>query len=77
MEQSTEKEKITRLGFEAIGKEWTQLDTEYDNLFQAFLNNPHIKSTEELSAFKAMQNRLYAIELELYKVAEGKMIIEE
>lgn len=69
--------KITKSEFESLSKEWTGLDTEYDNLFQAFLNNPHIKSTEELLAFKAMQNRLYAIELELYKVAEGEMIIEE
>jgi hypothetical protein len=71
------KKTITRAEFEAMSKEWTALDTEYDNLFQAFLDNPHTKTQEELSKFKAMQNRLYAIELELYKVAEGEMIIQD
>ncbi|MES2930403.1 MAG: hypothetical protein V4665_01320 [Patescibacteria group bacterium] len=60
-----------------MSEEWTVLDTEYDNLFQAFLENPHIKTQEELLKFKTMQNRLYAIELELYKVAEDVMVIED
>ena len=59
-----------------MSKEWTALDTEYDNLFQAFLDNPHTKTQEELSKFKVMQSRLYAIELEFYKIAEGEMIIQ-
>ncbi len=71
------KKTITRSEFEVMGQEWTALDTEYDNLFQAFLDNPHTKTQEELLKFKAMQNRLYAIELELYKIAEGEMIIQD
>ena len=71
------KKTITRSEFEAMGKEWTALDTEYDNLFQEFLNNPHTKTEEELAKFKAMQSRLYMIELELYKVAEGTMTIQD
>lgn len=71
------KKTITRSEFEAMSKEWTALDTEYDNLFQAFLDNPHTKTHEELSKFKAMQNRLYAIELELYKIAGGEMTIQD
>lgn len=55
--------KITKSEFESISKEWVALDTEYDNLFQSFLDNPHIKTQEEISRFKAMQSRLYAIEL--------------
>ena len=77
MEQPIEKTIITRAEFKKMGEEWTALDTEYDNLFQSFLDNPHIKTQEELLKFKAMQNRLYAIELELYKVAEGTMIIQD
>jgi len=69
--------KITRLEFESMSKEWTALDTEYDNLFQDFLNHPHTKTPEDLLKFKVMQSRLYAIELELYKVAEGQMIIQD
>jgi hypothetical protein len=76
MEQPIEKITITKAEFEAMGKEWTALDTEYDNLFQAFLDNPHVKTQEELQKFKTMQTRLYAIELELYKVAEGQMTIQ-
>ncbi len=77
MEQSIEKKIITRSEFKAMGEEWTALDTEYDNLFQVFLDNPHVKTEDELSKFKVMQNRLYAIELELYKIAEGIMIIQD
>ncbi len=78
MKQSQENKLIiSRLEFSKMGEEWTLLDTEYDNLFQAFLDNPHIKTQEELSKFKAMQNHLYAIELELYKVAEGQMTIQD
>ena len=60
-----------------MSKEWTGLDAEYDNLFQTFLDNPHAKTQDELSKFKAMQSRLYALELELYKVAEGEMVIQD
>ena len=77
MEQSLEnKQIITNQEFKAMGAEWTALDTEYDNLFQTFLDNPDIKKPEELLKFKSMQQRLYAIELKLYKVAEGEMIIQ-
>lgn len=69
--------KITKSKFESMSKEWTALDTEYDNLFQSFLDNPYIKTQEEISKFRAMQSRLYAIELELYKVAEGQVIIQD
>lgn len=77
MEPTNTTEIITHQEFQKFATEWTQLDTDYDNLFQEFLDNPHIKTNEELSRFKAMQTRLYAIELELYKVAEGKMIIQD
>lgn len=69
-------EKINQEEFAKLSQEWTALDTEYDNLFQAFLDNPHVKDASELESFKAMQKRLYAIEDELYKIAEGKMVID-
>ncbi len=70
------QQAISREDFEALSKEWTALDTEYDNLFQEFLNNPQVKGQEELEKFKAMQKRLYAIEDRLYLIAEGRMVIE-
>ena len=76
-ESQENKLTITKLEFKKMGEEWTKLDTDYDNLFQAFLDNPHVKTQEELSKFKAMQTRLYAIELELYKIAEGQMTIQD
>jgi hypothetical protein len=75
--EGTSKAMMTTEEFKKIGTEWTDLDTAYDNLFQAFLDNPHIKTPEEIEKFKAMQVRLYAIELELYKIAEGTMVIED
>ena len=73
-----DKKKLTiaRGKFKRLGLEWTKLDNEYDALFQEFLNNPTIKMSNELKRFKAMQKRLYAIENELYKVAEGEASIK-
>jgi hypothetical protein len=71
MEKTMSKEEFTRKG-----REWTELDTKYDNLFQDFLNNPGIKTPEEIAEFREMQKRLYALEEELYPVAEGKIVIE-
>ena len=77
MERSTQDKKIiSNNEFKKLSAEWTALDNEYDNLFQDFLDNPHVKTQDELSKFKAMQERLYAIELELYKVAEDSMTIK-
>ena len=69
-------EIINKEEFENLAREWTALDTEYDNLFQAFLNNPGVKTPNELERFKTLQQRLYSIELKLYKVAEGKIFIK-
>ena len=60
---------ITRVDFNSISKEWTDLDNMYDNLFQDFLNNPSIKTKAELLEFQSMQKRLYAIERKLYKIS--------
>lgn len=68
--------KISREEFEVLSKEWTSLDTEYDNLFQEFLDNPGTRTPEDLEKFKAMQKRLYSIEDRLYKIAEGELVIE-
>ena len=70
-----ETKNITKIEFETKGKEWTSLDTEYDNLFQNFLDNPQIKTEEEIVKFREMQKRLYSLEEELYLVAEGKVTI--
>jgi hypothetical protein len=72
MEQST----ITSSEFNKMGEEWTVLDTEYDNIFQDFLNNPHTKTPEEILRIKEMQTRLISIEIHLYKVAEGQIKIQ-
>lgn len=77
MEPINTTEIITSQEFQKLAIEWAQLDDNYDRLFQEFLNNPHVKREEELSQFKAMQTRLYAIEHELYKVAEGIMTIQD
>ncbi len=70
-------EKIMpREEFMRKGREWTELDTKYDNLFQDFLNNPTAKTPEEIAEFKEMQKRLYTLEEELYSVAEGKIAID-
>lgn len=67
---------FTKEEFAKLRQEWMDLDNQYDNLFQMFLDNPQIKAPEELEKFKAMQKRLYAIEDELYKIAEGNSVIE-
>ncbi len=70
------KEKITREYFESLSNEWTDLDNKYDDLFQAFLDDPKVKELEEIAKFQKMQQRLYAIEDELYKIATGEVEIE-
>ncbi len=76
MEQSPQKTTITSSEFQAMSAEWTALDAEYDALFQDFLDNPHIKTPEELEKFRIMQRRLYEIENKLYTIAEGTTIIQ-
>lgn len=76
MEQSLQKTTITSSEFQAMSAEWTALDTEYDEVFQAFLDNPHTKTPEELEKFRTMQRRLYEIENKLYTIAEGMTIIQ-
>jgi len=71
------KHNIKLSDFQTISREWTALDDKYDNLFQDFLDHPQVKTSEEILKFKTLQKRLYEIELELYKVAEGSLIIEE
>lgn len=71
------KKTITREDFDKLSREWTVLDTEYDNLFQDFLDNPKVKTVEEVSEFQKKQKRLYAIEDELYKVADGTLEIKD
>ena len=66
---------ISRREFERLGLEWTALDNEFDSAFQEFVNNPGVKSPEVVEAFKAKQRRLFEIETELMKVAEGKVSI--
>ena len=68
-------EKIDKKEFDALSKEWTDLNLEYDNLFQEFLDHPHVKTPEDLDKFKAMQKRIYGIEDQLHKIAEGKLEI--
>jgi hypothetical protein len=77
MEQSLPTPTITLSEFQAMSAEWTAIDTEYDALFQDFLDNPRTKTPEELAKFRAMHHRLYEIENELYKIAEGIMVIQD
>lgn len=76
MEQTLPTSTITSSEFQAMSAEWTALDTEYDVLFQDFLDNPHTKTPEELTKFRAMQHRLYEIENQLYAIAEGTTLIQ-
>jgi hypothetical protein len=69
------KKTMTKEYFEKLSKEWARLDDKYDALFQAFLDDPHVKSPEEIAEFQSMQKRLYSIEDELYKIAEGEVEI--
>lgn len=71
------KQFIKRKDFEELSTEWTALDTHYDNLFQEFLDNPSVKTPQEIAEFSKMQKRLYTIEDELYKIADGRMVIED
>lgn len=71
------KKIITKSNFEKLGAEWTALDNKYDDLFQDFLDTPKIKTPKEISEFKQMQQRLYAIEDELYEIAQGKVEIKD
>lgn len=61
---------ITKEKFQEMAKGWTTLDTEYDNFFQTFLNNPLAHTPEKLAQFKDMQEKIYPMEDEIYKVAE-------
>lgn len=70
------KKTITREYFESLSSEWTALDNTYDDLFQAFLDDPKVKDSKEIAEFQKMQKRLYAIEDELYKIASGELVIE-
>jgi len=63
---------------EAFGKlrlEWMSLDNEYDSAIQNFLDNPDVQSVQEITRLKAMQKRLFDLEVEVLKVAEGKASI--
>ena len=68
---------INKNKFQKMSAEWTAIDTEYDNLFQDFLDNPQELSSDQIEKFQSMQKRLYAIEDELYEIAKGnKKIVE-
>jgi len=61
---------MTKEKFQELAREWVKLDTEYDNFFQDFLDNPSIHTQEQLAQFENMQQRIYPLEDEIYKVAE-------
>lgn len=63
------KEKIQK-----IGTEWKALDEIYDNIVQGLIDRTESipLSPERLSELKEMQNRLFDLEVELYKtIQEG------
>lgn len=57
------KEKLKELG-----KEWTALDTKYDNLFQELVDKAEMLSEERIADLKEMQDRLFDLETEIYEI---------
>ena len=72
---SHESVSISKAEFERLSREWTALDNEYDNAFQAFLDNPAIKTAEEIAKFQQMQKELFELEVKLFGVARGETSI--
>ena len=70
------KKVLSKKEFERLRQEWILLDNKYDNRIQKFLNNPGLRSKDELLKLKKMQDRLFDLEVEVLKVAKGKFSIE-
>jgi pyridoxal/pyridoxine/pyridoxamine kinase len=65
--------------FKKLSEDWQKLNEEYDALILSFLSNP--KSSNDIVAnlnmLKEMQQKLFELENQCFKVAEGKIILED
>ncbi len=59
------KEKI-----EQLGSEWKALDEKYDNLVQSLIDTPEPLTSEKMEMLKKMQEGLFNLEVELFKVLQ-------
>lgn len=70
---------MKREEFETVANEWQKLNDEYDRHILAFLKNPKASQRfiTELDTLKEMQHKLFILEDTCFKIAEGKINLED
>ncbi len=70
---------MKREEFEKIADEWQKYNTEYDKHILAFLKNPKVAQVfiSELNTLRELQHKLFMLENTCFKIAEGKINLED
>jgi hypothetical protein len=55
-----------------LGKVWKTLDEKYDNAFAELIDAEQTISSEKLDEMKKLQDELFDLEVELYKLLQGE-----
>lgn len=65
--------------FKKLAEEWQKLNEEYDAYILSFLSNPDSSNdmVAKLDSLRGMQQTLFHLEEQCFKIAEGKIKLED
>lgn len=65
--------------FKKLAEEWQKLNEEYDAFILSFLSNPKSNNDifTKLDPLRKMQQKLFDLEDQCFKIVEGKIKIED